>query len=150
MKIIKDNIISLAEEGRFDVIIHGCNCFNNMNEGLAREFKAHFPEVYLADQKTGCGDRSKLGDFSYATITRMGHEFVIVNAYTQYEYLGSGNVDYAALQNVLDKISAHYRGQRIASSLIGTGRGGGDRALIEKIFAKHTSQMDFTLVYNHL
>ena len=44
MTILKGNLITMALNGEFDVIVHGCNCFNRMRRGIgvdmAREFKA--------------------------------------------------------------------------------------------------------------
>lgn len=33
MKIIKGDLIKLALDGKFDVIIHGCNCFAQWEQG---------------------------------------------------------------------------------------------------------------------
>lgn len=35
MNIIKGDLIALVLEGRFDVIVHGCNCMCVMGAGLA-------------------------------------------------------------------------------------------------------------------
>ena len=35
MNIVKGDLIKSAKEGQFDVIIHGCNCFNTMGAGIA-------------------------------------------------------------------------------------------------------------------
>jgi O-acetyl-ADP-ribose deacetylase (regulator of RNase III) len=43
IKYVKGNIITLAKEGEFDVIAHGCNCFCNFGAGLARDIKREFP-----------------------------------------------------------------------------------------------------------
>lgn len=38
LKHIKGNLIDLAEEGEFDIIIHGCNCQNTMGSVLRKRF----------------------------------------------------------------------------------------------------------------
>ena len=39
MKIIKGDLIKLALQGEFDVIVHGCNCFCTMGAGIAKSIK---------------------------------------------------------------------------------------------------------------
>ena len=36
MRTVTGDLITLALEGEFDVIIHGCNCYNTMGAGIAR------------------------------------------------------------------------------------------------------------------
>ena len=36
MKTITGDLIKLAQDGVFDVIIHGCNCQNTMGAGIAK------------------------------------------------------------------------------------------------------------------
>ena len=43
---IKGDLIKLAQAGEFDVIVQGCNCFNTMGSGLAKQIKAEIPEAY--------------------------------------------------------------------------------------------------------
>jgi O-acetyl-ADP-ribose deacetylase (regulator of RNase III) len=46
MKIIKGDLVKLALEGHFDVIVHGCNCQGVMNSGIARQIRINFPNAY--------------------------------------------------------------------------------------------------------
>jgi O-acetyl-ADP-ribose deacetylase (regulator of RNase III) len=32
MKVIKGDLIQLAKDGKFDLIVHGCNCFCTMGK----------------------------------------------------------------------------------------------------------------------
>ena len=99
MKKIKGDLIKLALNGDFDVIVHGCNCFCAMGKGIALTIKKVFPEAYQADLKTVKGDKEKLGHYSSATVQRNGHQITVVNAYTQYNYGGSGiKADYGAIK----------------------------------------------------
>jgi len=90
MKIIEGDLIRLALQGEFDVIIHGCNCFCQMGAGIAATIKTVFPEAYEADLQTPKGDKEKLGTFSYATVLRDNNEITIINAYSQYHWRGRG------------------------------------------------------------
>ena len=31
------NLLQLADDGVFDVIVHGCNCFNEMGAGISKQ-----------------------------------------------------------------------------------------------------------------
>ncbi|MFM2478259.1 phosphatase [Celerinatantimonas sp. MCCC 1A17872] len=146
MKVMDGDLITLAEQGKFDVIVHGCNCFNDMSHGIAATIKEHFPEAYMADQDTTPGDRNKLGTFTSALIERNGHQFTVVNAYTQYGHVGDGNVDYEALQIVFAQVKQHFHNLRIAYPLIGAGRGGGNWELLEKIIDQQLEGEDHTLI----
>ena len=99
MKKIKGDLMKLALNGDFDVIVHGCNCFCAMGKGIALTIKKVFPEAYQADLKTVKGDKGKLGHYSSATVQRNGHQITVINAYTQYNYGGSGiKADYGAIK----------------------------------------------------
>ena len=59
MDVLKGDLIQLALMGRFDIVIHGCNCFCSMGAGIAKTIRDNFPEAYQADLKTGMGDKKK-------------------------------------------------------------------------------------------
>jgi O-acetyl-ADP-ribose deacetylase (regulator of RNase III) len=114
MKIIKGDLIKLALEGNFDVIVHGCNCFCTMGAGIANAIKSEFPEAYEADCKTEKGSKGKLGTYSHATIERNGNEITVINAYTQYDFKGPGmKADYDAIRSVFKKLKSNYSEKRI-------------------------------------
>ena len=52
MKSIRGNLLALARSGRFDVIVHGCNCRHAMGAGIAKQIKDSFPEAWAADLAT--------------------------------------------------------------------------------------------------
>jgi len=56
MKTIKGDLIALALSGKFDVIVHGSNCFCTMGAGIAKTIKETFPAAYRADLATKKGD----------------------------------------------------------------------------------------------
>lgn len=92
MKIIEGDLLSLAADGHFDVIVQGCNCFCTMGSGLAKQIKEKYPEAYEADCQTKKGDKEKLGTYTTCVVGNL-HKFVIVNAYTQFNY-GKSSKDY--------------------------------------------------------
>lgn len=147
MKIVQGDLIKLALENEFDVIIHGCNCFCTMGAGIAKSVKTTFPEAYEADLKTGNGDRSKLGSISWATIERYEHPIIVVNAYTQFHWRGRGNkADYEAIRNCMKLVKIEFSGKRIGYPMIGAGLAGGDWNTISQIIKEELSSENHTLV----
>lgn len=148
MKKIKGDLIRLAKQGEFDVIIHGCNCFCTMGAGLAVGIKKEFREAYEADLKTIKGDKSKLGTYSRADIIRGDQRLIVLNAYTQYNYGGSGILaDYDAINSVFRLITLDFEGLRIGVPMIGAGLARGDWPTIEAIIKNNLGGMcDFTIV----
>tara|TARA_B110000208_G_scaffold150585_2_gene181875 strand:- start:233 stop:667 length:435 start_codon:yes stop_codon:yes gene_type:complete len=142
MNIINGDLIELVKEGKFDAIVHGCNCFNTMGAGVAKQIKNNFKEAYLTDKNTKRGDRGKLGTYSHVKIKNI----VIINAYTQYFYGQNSNLDYNALRDVFKKIKRDFSGMKIAFPKIGSGLGGGDWYKISKIIETELVNEDITLV----
>lgn len=147
MNIIEGDLIALALAGRFDVIVHGCNCFCTMGAGIARVVQDEFPEAYAADLVTVKGDRNKLGDFSFATVMRKQHQITIVNGYTQFHFHGdSVLVDYDAVERLFTKIKQQFSGKRIGYPKIGAGLAGGDWDRISQIIDDKLTGEDHHLV----
>lgn len=139
MEIIKGDLFSLAKEGKFDVIVHDCNCFNSMCDRFGKLVKLNFPKAYEADGITQLGDVSKLGRYSLAVIDDYIKPFVVINAYTQYRVgRNKRQVDYGALELVFYQIGKRFQGKRIAFPQIGVGPNkGGDWKIIKPIL-EHT------------
>jgi len=147
MKIIKGDLIKLALDGKFDVIVHGCNCYCTMGAGIAKVIKIEFPEAYEADCKTEKGSKDKIGTYSHATIEKTGNEITVINAYTQHDYKGQGiKADYDAIRSVFKKLKSNYYGKRIGYPKIGAGLAGGDWEQISKIINEELIDEDHTLV----
>lgn len=150
MKTIQGDVITLAEDGFFDVIAQGCNCFCAMGAGLALSIRKRCTEAWEADKRTNKGDREKLGTCSVATCYRNGHLFDVVNAYTQYYWEGEGVLaDYDAIESCMKLIKENYSGKRIGLPKIGSLRARGDWEKILKIIEKTLNNEDVTIVeYN--
>lgn len=117
------------------ILIHGCNCFNTMGAGIAKQIKEQFPEVYEADCKTISGDRNKLGTYTYYQFDNK----IVINAYTQYNYSShKPQLDYFALGTVLEQIKQDFPNYKIIMPKIGAGLAGGNwdiiSSIIEQIF----------------
>lgn len=146
MKVLFGDLLDLAEQGRFDVIVHGCNCQCTMGAGIAKQIKERFPEAYDADLRTG-RSASKLGSISAAVVQRTWHEFTVVNGYTQVHWRGSGvKVEYEAIRDVMREVKVRYAGSRIGYPRIGAGLAGGDWARIAGIIEEELNDEDHALV----
>lgn len=141
---ITGDLIVLAQNGTFDVIIHGCNCFCTMGGGIAKQIKDIFPSAYDADLKTIKGDINKLGNYTYTVINNL----TIINLYTQYGFGNNGipPFDYEAFTVGLRKIKQKFSGKKIAMPLIGAGLAGGDWTFISQIIQKELADEDVTVI----
>jgi O-acetyl-ADP-ribose deacetylase (regulator of RNase III) len=157
MKTIKGDLIKLAEQGEFDMIIQGCNCFHCMGGGLAKQLATKYPQVLEADKKTKYGDREKLGSYSKATLEVDDNIFIVLNAYTQYKWSSGSDVfEYGSFQKFLSKITRHIQTYNadgkltIGFPMIGAGLAGGDWSRISKMIEKFSedfaSHADVTVV----
>lgn len=152
MKIINGNIIELAKEGQFDLIVHGCNCEQSMGAGLARQIRIEFPEAYEADLSYDREPEDKLGTISGAKVRYTNdegetHKFYIMNGYTQLKARGYGVLaDYDAIRSVFSTIASHFPNARIAYPKIGAGLARGDWDIIEDIIEEELDGLDHTLV----
>ncbi|MEM7102746.1 MAG: macro domain-containing protein [Bacteroidota bacterium] len=147
MKTVKGDLIKLAEDGIFDVIIHGCNCFCTMGAGIAKTIKQKFPKAYEADLATEKGDKTKLGTITWSESQTRHGELIIVNGYTQYYWGGKGRqADYDAIKSVFETIKEKFSGKRIGYPAIGAGLAGGDWTIISEIIRKALEGEDHTFV----
>ena len=141
MKEIIGDLIEQAEE--FDVIAHGCNCYNNMGAGIAPQIKRKFREAYLIDCQTQYGNKKKLGTITYTENTKP----IVVNAYTQYRYgRGKRNANYDAIRSCMKEIKKNFSGMKIGLPKIGAGLSGGDWPTISKIIEEELKGEDVTIV----
>ena len=127
LKHTKGNLLDLAEAGEFDVVVQGCNCFNTMGGGIAREIKERYPMAALVDSETEKGDYNKLGNWT----TAFTGKFLIVNAYTQYNMSqGTDVFEYVAFELILQKLVKQFGTKRIGFPYIGMGLAGGNKDVI--------------------
>jgi O-acetyl-ADP-ribose deacetylase (regulator of RNase III) len=142
---IKGNLIDMAENGDFDVIVQGCNCFNTMGGGIAREIRERYPLCAEIDSLTQAGEYMKLGNW---TEYDQGM-FLIINAYTQYDMSkGTDVFEYVAFELILQKLAHTYGTKRFGFPYIGMGLAGGDKITIMAMletFAREVSNQGGTV-----
>lgn len=160
-KEVYGNLITMANQGKFDVITHGCNCFCRMGAGIAPQMAEAFgADKFEKEAPKYRGDINKLGTIDYAIreivikddIYEEGEtrqDLAIVNSYSQYGFIGVDNtrpLDYEALTLCLRKINHVFRYKRIGLPLIGGGLAGGDLAIIKQLIEVELCDCNVTLV----
>ncbi len=151
MELVTGDLLQMAEEGKFDVIVQGCNCFCTMGSGIARSIREKWPAVYLADLDTDKGDYNKLGSYSAYTQwmgTSSVNTCVIINAYTQYGFNKAGEekdvFEYLSFALILQKLAYRYPGKKFGFPMIGMGLGGGDTNRIMAMLDSFSATVEAT------
>lgn len=144
----KGNLLDLAERGKFDIIVHGCNCQNTMGSGIAKEIRERYPEVYDADtrmdQEFGASHRYlKLGNYSSVDVYPSAGKFKIINAYTQFNFAPRGldHFEYDSFRLILQKLWHFYGNYDFGFPYIGMGLAGGDKDQIMAILNQFAEQV---------
>jgi O-acetyl-ADP-ribose deacetylase (regulator of RNase III) len=166
---IEGDLISLAKQGKFEVITHGCNCRSQMGAGIAPQMAKAFG-CDKFEMETWGPTIEKLGCIDYETVVlgenaiwslldaknnRNEPELAVVNSYTQ-NYYGKNHsdgvskpLDYEALTLCMRKINSTFRGKHIGMPKIGAGLAGGDWNRIKKIIQTELKDCKVTIViYN--
>jgi O-acetyl-ADP-ribose deacetylase (regulator of RNase III) len=143
LKHTKGNLIDLAEQGEFDIIVHGCNCLNTMGSGIAAEIRTRYPAAYEADTALTTqieGDTNsqvqKLGRYT-SHLVKGDHKFLIINAYTQVMFSPRGidHFEYASFEVILKKMLHEYGVFKIGFPRIGQGLAGGNPERINQMLS---------------
>jgi len=155
MEYITGDLIKLANEGKFDVIAHGCNCFCTMGAGIAPQMAEAFnADNYPLEANKYKGSINKLGMIDYRTIDieYSNTELVVVNAYTQYG-LGANHksgsktpLDNDALRLCLRKMNKLFKGKHIGLPKIGCGLAGGNWTEVSKYIEEELTDCQVTIV----
>lgn len=154
---IKGNLVTLALNGEFEVITHGCNCFCTMGAGIAPQMAKNFraaDHIFKLERLETKGDYNKLGCIEGKSINiGLGKTVEMVNSYTQYGFGVNHSdgtnkpIDYDALALCFKKINFNYKGLHIGLPLIGCGLAGGDWAIVKELMINHLKDMDVTVVH---
>lgn len=134
LNYVKGDLIELFDDGQFDAIVHGCNCFHVMGAGIALHLNDYTKGKLLeVDSETDYGNINKLGLFSVLE-TDKGR---IYNLYTQYTTARPGKVAVhwiSVLTGLHDIIKDLGEGDvSIGIPLIGCGLANGKREHFELV-----------------
>ncbi len=162
---VDGNLITLAKQGAFDVITHGCNCFSNMKSGIAPQMALAFgvnnPLNYDLEHPDTAGDINKLGQIQFRKIlishsgliirawdeNANGHFLYVGNSYTQYSpNVSLKPLDYEALTLCMRKINNNFKGLHVGLPRIGAGLAGGDWDRIKTIIQNELNKCDVSIV----
>lgn len=153
-KEVWGDLINMAENGEFDVIAHGCNCFCAMSAGIAPQMAVAFGcNKFPLEDKSTSGDVNKLGQIDWKLLNMVGlfytggHDLVVVNLYSQYRpKVSEKPLDYEALTLGFRKMNFLFHGRRIGLPKIGAGLAGGDWNIIRGIIQSEFKDCEVTVV----
>ena len=158
---VEGNLITLAQEGNFDVIAHGCNCFCTMGAGLAPQMAEAFGcRNFHYEGRRYKGWYNKLGiiDFQWTALDNSSWDFdqtadcplAVVNCYTQYDMGPDENgvppLNYTALALCFDKMNQIFKGKHIGLPQIGCHLAGGSWPAVKALIQKKFKDCDVTVV----
>lgn len=147
MKEVDGDLVKMFNDGEFDVIIHGCNCFHTMGAGIAKQIEDKYPEAAFYDMMySDEASLEKLSNHTIAlTMRSSGDIGTIVNLYTQFH--PGPDLKMSALDLGFYKLSHRLeKTVKIGIPKIGAGLAGGNWDEIEPIIAKHMKFHDITVV----
>lgn len=163
-KEVNGDLIQPALSGHFNVIAHGCNCFNTQAKGIALSMAKTFrTDTFPLEDKSLKGNIRKLGcidakEFQVSTMSIASNEFTgftpselkydltVINCYTQFRYGKGVHLDYEALTLCLRKINHIYKGLTIGLPKIGAGLAGGDWNKIKTIIQTELKDMSSVII----
>lgn len=136
MTIIEDKDLIYDVKG-YDVVLVGLNIMNTMGNGFPHKVAVSFKNVAKKNKETAYGDPRKLGTVRVVKGEPDGPYFALC-------YISRGRyrpdkipdtVDYEALEKCLHRVNGAFKGQRVATTIIGNSEfeGGGDRDKIMKL-----------------
>jgi len=151
------DLITLAKNGEFDVIGHGCNCFCAMGRGIAPQMAEAFGcHQFKLETKSTSGDINKLGQIDWEVKTVISadgffdinnHQLIVVNIYSQYTPNAIMKpLDYEALTLGLRKVNFLFSAKKVGLPMIGAGLAGGNWNRIKEIIKTELTDCDVTIV----
>ena len=160
INIIEGNLLDMFEEGKFEVIAHGCNCIGVMGGGIAFQIKNRFPVAFYRYMQRYESSGLNLGDCQLVEYDT--NKKVIFNLMTQYFTTYSNNgvppfdiIAYqTALETMIKQLKDYFNEDdfpviRVGLPRIGSGLAGGDVIGIEQVTRevfKDEDRIELTIV----
>jgi len=151
MTIIEDKDL-IYDVKDYDVVLVGLNIMNTMGNGFPHKVAVSFKNVARSNKETAYGDPRKLGTVRVVKGNPDGPLFALC-------YISRGRyrpdkipdtVDYEALERCLQLVNKEFKGQRVATTIIGHSEfeGGDDRNRILKLLEEKLADVDL-YVYDY-
>lgn len=154
MKQITGNLLDKFDDGDFQIIVHGCNCHNAMDGGIAAQIAGRYPKVEATDTATYQGDISKLGTIQLVWLSQRWLSWffmpkIVINAYTQYDPGRDGNLlaieqTFLAIEKLI--YNKGWTDMKIGIPAIGCGIAGLEWSQVERRIDAICGDLDITLV----
>lgn len=164
LRYTQGDLVKNFKAKKYDAMAHGCNCFNTMGAGIARDVFDDLNGMYRQDLKTKEGDREKLGTFSkqhYQVSVNPKRIVIGYNAYTQFTHWDPKDMlSYEAVLKCFEAINKDlvdffkHRGVEgqfkvrpsLGIPLIGCGLARGDWSIVENLINRATPDIDVEVV----
>lgn len=144
-KEVYGDLIELAQQGKFEVLVNECNCLCTMKEGIAPKIaRVYGCDDFPMEHEAYSGDINKLGQIDFAF--RKG--VFLANCYTQYGTKNDRDKtpgDYEALTLCLRKLNYLFKGKQIGLSRLGCDSGL-EWDTVKQIIEEELKDMDITIV----
>ncbi|XAO54308.1 phosphatase [Yersinia phage vB_YenM_P778] len=151
-KIVRGDIISLADKHEVDLVAHGCNCRNIMGAGIAKSISTAWPQALQNDK----AQYERLGGRDHEEVKELAGKFTsctlpngvrVVNLYTQIDMGANAEYQYVeASAKALYEFAMNRGVKRIAIPLIGCGIGGLAAPAVLSIFNSIFKDIDVVVV----
>jgi hypothetical protein len=145
-QILKDRDLILDVDN-YDVILVGTTIYSMLTNGFQSKIASKFPIVDEINAKTPYGNTNKYGKrITVDTITPIISLMYIAG----YPHSKRAFLNEEALINCLSTANAEFKGEKVATTLVGTTRfdGNGDRDRILEIIEENTKDLDL-YVYDY-
>ena len=121
----------------YDVILVGTNTYCSLAQGFQRDIMLHYPHVQEENMKTRYGDKGKLGTICQVEGTPKFILCFICEGNFRPD-LSSDYLDYDSLEKCLSLAKIITKGQKVATTLMGSSRfdGNGNKERILRLFER--------------
>lgn len=152
---IEGDIIDMVMKAEFDVIVNGCDCECNMDNGFSHAMKMVFQTDKFPMEEEGDYDINKLGciDFKLKDTNIKGKKIWVVNIYQEYSKFKNGPYgvpfDYDAFRLCIRKLNNEFKNTIIAIPDSIGNDGGGSFPIIKNIIIQETNNCKVMIIKNN-
>lgn len=149
--MVKEIVIGtdlVDEITKYDVILIGASIKNSKGNGFMHKICRNFPDIDRVNKETNYDDVNKLGTCQVVTsYVDKGFPIFVLCYITKGRYnpnIQPDALNYDALKSCLELVNKHFKGKKVASTLIGNSdfEAGGDAKKIYDIIAETTDDIE--------